>query len=533
MCNRKSLTTKILAVLLAVFWLNFNIALAHAQVVNPGVPVSGAPANNDCAKFVVSGGSVQSITTNGAGCSNATTANPTAIASDVAQNGVASTVMRSDAAPAVQKATNSQFGLVEPDAFGICISGGVISLCLPQGPMYASASGSDTNNFCLASGSPCTLKGACATRNKLGPVFGGININIADGTYSSTDGNSALCTNSGNSGNGPVLTTLIGNCTTPANVVLAVPNSSIGINNTDGGENVSRCITITAGTNANGIVGGQFTVNDVDNVHFGAFGAGSVHVSLADHAVYNLTGSGEFLDGATFFAHIQMRGNAIVHGAGGTSVTTNITFSIFLDTRGAVYIDLSSWTFTNSGSFTTTGQRANLIGTGYMITAGAASCNTFIPGNSACNLQFGFQDNAGDPLTPPLSNRQVLSFGNNAVIAAGATLYCWSQTCVVTQGSESGTFPIAGTIKNLSVNLNTAPGAGQSSVFTLCTGSLGAEVCTGTRPTCTISSAATSCQDNTNSVAVSANQTVTLKAVAGAAAAGDTGMSFGVEFDNP
>jgi hypothetical protein len=39
-----------------------------SQVNNPGVQVSGTPANNDCAKFVVSGGNVQSITTAGAAC---------------------------------------------------------------------------------------------------------------------------------------------------------------------------------------------------------------------------------------------------------------------------------------------------------------------------------------------------------------------------------------------------------------------------------------------------------------------------------
>lgn len=41
---------------------------ANAQVINPGVTVSGTPANNDCAQFVVSGGNVQSITTSGSAC---------------------------------------------------------------------------------------------------------------------------------------------------------------------------------------------------------------------------------------------------------------------------------------------------------------------------------------------------------------------------------------------------------------------------------------------------------------------------------
>jgi hypothetical protein len=55
---------RIFAALIAAF----ISSAAIAQVDNPGVPVSGAPANNDCAKFVVSGGNVQSITTAGAAC---------------------------------------------------------------------------------------------------------------------------------------------------------------------------------------------------------------------------------------------------------------------------------------------------------------------------------------------------------------------------------------------------------------------------------------------------------------------------------
>lgn len=60
---------KIAFVALAVFaCLSSN--LSRAQVINPGVQVSGAPANNDCTKFVVVGGNVQSITTAGAACAS-------------------------------------------------------------------------------------------------------------------------------------------------------------------------------------------------------------------------------------------------------------------------------------------------------------------------------------------------------------------------------------------------------------------------------------------------------------------------------
>ncbi len=57
----------------------------------------------------------------------ATGANPTATASDVVVNGSASTFMRSDAAPAVQKASSSQFGIVKVDGTTITETGGVIS----------------------------------------------------------------------------------------------------------------------------------------------------------------------------------------------------------------------------------------------------------------------------------------------------------------------------------------------------------------------------------------------------------------------
>lgn len=53
-----------------------------------------------------------------------TPANPTGTAGDVAVNGSASTYMRSDAAPAVQKGTNAAFGVVKGDGVSIsCVTG--------------------------------------------------------------------------------------------------------------------------------------------------------------------------------------------------------------------------------------------------------------------------------------------------------------------------------------------------------------------------------------------------------------------------
>jgi hypothetical protein len=287
--------------------------------------------------------------------------------------------------------------------------------------LYASASGSDTNNKCTASGTPCTLKGACTVKSQLATFLNGaINIALADGTYSSADANSALCTNGGNGGNGPILTILTGNCTTPANVVLAVPDNSLGINNTDGGELVLKCVTITGGNGSTGISGGQYTITDIDTVHYGAFTSNGVHVALGKNAIYNITGGGEFYDGNVAF-HWQLRQNAALSGAGGTTLGANVTDTDFLDTRGAVYVDLSAWTLTAAGH-TVTGQRANLIGPGYMLTAAAASCNTAIPGSSNCAITLGFQDNANDAQTsaPPLATS---TFGNLPTPVAGMYAY--------------------------------------------------------------------------------------------------------------
>lgn len=59
--------------------------------------------------------------------SGVSAANPTATASDTAVNGSAATFMRSDAAPAVQKASASVFGIVKVDGTSITATGGVIS----------------------------------------------------------------------------------------------------------------------------------------------------------------------------------------------------------------------------------------------------------------------------------------------------------------------------------------------------------------------------------------------------------------------
>jgi hypothetical protein len=126
MFNRNWIAPSILAGAIA---LTFSSLVVTAQVVNPGVQYVGTPAaNNDCIKASVSGGNFQGITTAGSGCAaTVNSANPSATAGPSAINGSAATYMRSDAAPAIQKGSAAQFGIVECDNVTITCPGGVLS----------------------------------------------------------------------------------------------------------------------------------------------------------------------------------------------------------------------------------------------------------------------------------------------------------------------------------------------------------------------------------------------------------------------
>lgn len=93
-------------------------------------PPPNTPAPADGAQYADTSTNPYTIYIGGGGTwhlAGAGSANPTAVAKDTAVNGTASTFMRSDAAPAIQKATASQFGIVKVDGTTITETGGVIS----------------------------------------------------------------------------------------------------------------------------------------------------------------------------------------------------------------------------------------------------------------------------------------------------------------------------------------------------------------------------------------------------------------------
>lgn len=264
--------------------------------------------------------------------------------------------------------------------------------------LYASPTGNDTNNNCLSSGSPCTLKGACLERARIATFLtNATTINIADGTYSSTDGNGALCTIFGNSGgSSSSLTFLVGNCTTPANVILQIPSNSIGVFTKDLGETEIECLHLTGAPASNGnigVSGAQFSVVDIINVTFdGTWGANSVHYQFSQSASLNVD-QGETI-GSNFNIHFRLSGNANLSATSTTTCTVTPTFTTLLSTADA-YVNLSSWS--SSGCGGSTGTKA-VMQNGFGV-FGGVPCNTLLFGNGNCQLTLGFQDDAGDNQT--------------------------------------------------------------------------------------------------------------------------------------
>lgn len=99
-----------------------GVAAALAAALNSSTGLVGAltATNGNC---VVGNGTAWTS----AACPGGTAANPTATAGPTAVNGVASTYMRSDAAPAVQQGSSSVKGIVQVDGTTITASSGVIS----------------------------------------------------------------------------------------------------------------------------------------------------------------------------------------------------------------------------------------------------------------------------------------------------------------------------------------------------------------------------------------------------------------------
>jgi hypothetical protein len=269
---------------------------------------------------------------------------------------------------------------------------------------YASPTGSDSND-CLTSGTACTFKGACNIRSTPAVSFAsaGLQIVLADGTYSAVDANNNLCTIQGNSGaNSSQLTSIQGNSVTPTNVILAIPSGANGIVIQDAGEAGVNNLEITAPNGGIGIFCRQLAVCDYSSVYWGAWGAGGSHVAVNGGASSNMAGGGETLL-ANFNLHWNLSDGAHFIAGGTTHIPSALTWSQFASASNS-NLDVSGWSYSGSGAAGSSGPTFFGNGAGYLSTPGAAACNGGTwPGSGNCQLLQGYQDSHGDPLNTPWS----------------------------------------------------------------------------------------------------------------------------------
>jgi hypothetical protein len=289
---------------------------------------------------------------------------------------------------------------LESTAGGTFISAGANA---PVGglPLYAAPTATGSGN-CLSSGNACTLATACSFVKQIATFLGQAGpINLADGSGGSyanaTSG--ALCNVQGNGGgSSSQLVSINGDTVTPTNVVLQVPSGAGGFIVQDGGEISIGNLEITAVNGAGpGIQARQLAICDYHGITWGAWGNSGAHVSVTGGASCN---PGNETIAANGVEHWGVSDGGHLNANGTTTIPTAVAFSnVFLQATNS-NVDLSAWTVTGSGVAGTTGQRASLVGLGYLTTPGNAACNSVLPGSANCSFTQGYQSsNASDGMT--------------------------------------------------------------------------------------------------------------------------------------
>jgi hypothetical protein len=173
--------------------------------------------------------------------------------------------------------------------------------------------------------------------------------------------------------------------------------------------------------------------------------------------------------------------------------------------------------------------------TGLVLNSGASGPTAYAGANCLTSGQTVSALSASGGLTC-ISNRQMFGGGSGGTgIASNTTVYLGSGYQIFTGAAFTGAvMPFSGTLRNLYVISNEAPGAGQAYTFKLgknntFTGTLPTRQLTGTGSGAGI----TTCNDNSNTLSVSAGDYVALQDVTSVTAAASSVIMFGYELDNP
>jgi hypothetical protein len=265
-------------------------------------------------------------------------------------------------------------------------------------PLYAAPTAQGSGN-CLSAGNACTLATACTLTSQIatflgpaGPIF------LADGTYTGSTGATLCQLNGDDGGSTGQLISIVGNTTTPTNVIIQVPASGIGFNADDKGYVGVNDLQINGGNNSIGIAAGKSAVSDYSNVYWGSWGSGGSHVAVQGNGSTANLLNNEYLTAGFTGVHWNVAPGANFNGEGITNINSTISWTggSFLAAAGTAVVDLSGWSTAGAGVSSSTGQNASLAGPGYLITKSNASCASVVPGNGGCGLSLGFQVSSGE-----------------------------------------------------------------------------------------------------------------------------------------
>lgn len=260
--------------------------------------------------------------------------------------------------------------LTAPQKAQVQANMGVREVLTANRSYYVRTDGSDSNNGLAntSGGAFLTIQKAIDTAVMLDLSIYNVTINVADGTYT---GGMAL---KSYLGVGPI--SIVGNTTTPANVLISVTsNFAVYASGVRGAYTINgmKLTTLTAGYDA--VLATNFSFINLSNVHFGACGQAAIHTSYGAQVVVNTS--------------YTIAGNAGIHWyAGAQSSITAAGLTITLSGTPAFSL---AFAFCNQGgllicngntfSGSATGSRYSASSGATIDTNGGGA--SYLPGNSA------------------------------------------------------------------------------------------------------------------------------------------------------
>lgn len=243
---------------------------------------------------------------------------------------------------------------------------------------YVLTTGSDSNTGLAntSAGAFLTLQKAIDTVAMLDTSIYNVTIQMGAGTYTGSNTLKTLV------GAGQV--TILGDATTPANVVISVTGNNCFYADNIVGRWYLKGLKLTTVTSGYQIYAtGPAVSVDYENMDFGA--SPVIQVLSYNGAFVRMNGTNNITGGALFHWYIGASAQFQTIGTVSYTITGTPAFTTFAYTEALGLINAPSFTF----SGTATGQRYNAIGNGVIYQTGAVAA--YFPGNSAGATASGGQ----------------------------------------------------------------------------------------------------------------------------------------------